>query len=220
MNVKNVILGFVFLGLMGGLLFAITGANVGTATQSRWNAAVTASSVTTTGGNITAVNINTSALTSKWVSFSGNLTNTVVLGSPTSYVFAWTNTTGGEVCITTNSSYVFSGLGNATTGGIDSAFSTTGNADDADGTFTTSCSTMSVGGNTLTGFIAAQTQGSSSFKTCAANSTGAAAVNHVFCTNVNDTGTNYAGGTVDYELIAPYNPTSSSVAYYFYAELS
>ena len=224
MEIKSKIIGILVVSLfLAGVLFAVSGANLGTAAPTRWNALVTAQSITTQGGNLTSVNVNTTQLTSKWAEFSGNLTGVTVLGNTTNYVYAWTNSLStGSVCVSTNSSInVFTGLGNATnTSQIDTAFSTSGSPDSANSTFNVGCpvATPLINSINFTGFTAAKAQGSSSFWTCAANLTGNTTQGaYVFCTGYNSTGKNYLGTGANYEVIAPSgNPTT----YYFYAQLS
>ena len=219
MSMRHLVFAAALLGLFAGTLLAITGANVGTATQTRWNGVVTAGSLSTQGGNITTVNINSSQLTSKWAAFSGNVSGFIVLGDSSNTIYSWTYSTanGGEVCLSTNSSQPFTSPGNATTGGIDTAFSTTGAPDNAAGTFNTTCPALAISTGALTGFIAARTQGSSSFTTCAGNSSGSAAANHYFCTIVNSTGKNYLNGPANFEIIVP---ASGAQTYFFYFQLT
>ncbi len=230
MEIKNKIIGILFVSLfLAGVLFAVSGAYIGTPANTRWTAGVTAASLSTTGGNITAVNVNTTSLTTKWASFSGNLTGTIVLGNSTANVYTWVSTIStGEVCISTNSSVnVFTGLGNSSnTSQIDAAFSTSGTPDNAAGTFNNTCPpaaesgglSMVVNSVNFTGFTASKVQGSSTFYTCAANLSGNTTQGaYVFCSGYNSSGTNYLGNGANYEIIAP---ASGTMTYYFYAELS
>lgn len=223
MDLKNAVLGIMFLGLFAGTLMAISGTSSLTVVQSRWNGAITAQSALTQGGNISSANIGTTQLTSKWASFYGNLTGTIRLsGTETGaavYVWTYAAANGGEVCMSTGSAQAFSAPVNGSTATIDTAFATTGNPDDADGTFNTTCGTLTLNTGAMTNFIAAQTQGSSTFKTCAGTFGGATAIgDHGFCTNINSAGTNYLGTTNNYEMIVPTG--TSNRTYYFYAELN
>ena len=203
-------------------LFAISNITITGQSSTRWNGAISASSVTTEGGNISAVNITTSQLTTKWASFYGNVSGTIILGSSsTSVVYTWTttNSAGGEVCVSTSATYPFSLMSNTSAANIDSAFGTTGIPDDAASTFTTLCPPyINVGGsNNLTDYTAAQTQGSSTFFTCAANtSSGTDADNHAFCTAINGSGKNFDNVASDFELMVPTG--ASTRAYYFFME--
>ena len=218
---NRMFLGLLALALVSGFAFAITGATTSGATQTRWSGSVTAGNVATQGGNITSVNVASTALTSKWASFYGNISGTIVLGNATTSVYSWTYATsnGGEVCVSTNSSEGFASPTNGTTAAIDTAFNTTGSPDNAAGTFNTTCSTLNISTGNMTGFIAARTQGSSTFTTCAGTSGGTAVGNYYFCTNVNSSGTNYIGSSANFELIAPAG-AAAGTTYYFYAQLS
>lgn len=226
MEAKNIILGVLVLGLFAGSLYAlqtITGATTSSVTQSRWAQTITAGSVTTQGGNITSLNLATNELTSKWTSFSGNVTGNIILGDTTNNVYTWTYTinSSGIVCISTNSAQTFTQAGNTTDAAIDSNFSTTGAPDNAAGTFNTTCATVSFGSGTgynMTGFLGAATQGSSNFITCAGNSSGGTVnTNYFFCTNISSSGKNYKNVNSNFEIIAP--AANTSMTYYFYAGL-
>ncbi len=189
----------------------------------RWDGSVTASNVTTQGGNITAVNVATTQLTSKWASYFGNVSGTIRLSDTQSgnavYVWTYNTAAGGEVCVSTGSAQAFSSPVNANWTTIDSAFGTTGTPDNASATYNTTCPTLTLSTGTMTGFNASKTQGSSTFTTCAGTFGGATAINdHGFCTNINASGTMYNGSNANYELIVPTG--SSNRNYYFYMELS
>ena len=219
---KRFFAAFLLFIMLSGFSFAVSGASISGSTQTRWSGAVTASSLATQGGNISTLNINTTQLTSKWTSFSGNVSGTIVLGNASASVYSWTYAAsqGGQVCVSTNSSQSFSSLANATTANMDTAFNTSGSPDNAAGTFNTTCPTLSfISGTSMTGFLAAKTQGSSTFTTCAATTGGATGINnHIFCTNINGSGTNYAAASANFEMIVPAG-ISSGIIYYFYAEL-
>lgn len=223
MDLKNAVLGIMFLGLFAGTLMAISGTSSITVSQSRWNGAVTAQSALTQGGNISSANIGTTQLTSKWAAYYGNLTGTIRLsGTETGaavYVWTYAASNGGEVCVSTGSAQSFSAPLTAVTGTIDTAFVTTGAPDNAAGTFNTTCPTLTLNTGAMTGFIAAATQGSSTFTTCAGTFGGATAIgDHGFCTNINSAGKNYLNSTNNYEMIVPTG--TSNRTYYFYAELN
>jgi len=218
---NRMFLGLLALALVSGFAFAITGATVSGSTQSRWSGNVTAGTVTTQGGNITGVNVASTALTSKWASFYGNISGTIVLGNATSSVYSWAYAAsqGGQVCVSTNTSEGFGTPTNGTTAAIDSAFNTTGSPDNAAGTFNTTCPSLNISTGNMTGFLAARTQGSSTFTTCAGTANGTAVGNYFFCTNVNSSGTNYIGNSANFEVIAPAG-AAAGTTFYFYAELT
>lgn len=221
MKAKKLALGFVFLGVLASVLFAITGANVGAATQSRWANTTSAGTVATQGGNITAVNVNQTQLTGRWVSFFGNVTSFFALSDGTNSVYNWTATESGQVCISTNSAMAFTSGTNISTGYMDATFfGGSVSPDNSSATFTAICPTMVVGSVTLTNFLAAQANGGTNFRTCAANTSAVNITNnYFFCTNINTAGQNYAGASADYELLVPVNTTASTTTYSFFAEL-
>ncbi|MEM2137943.1 MAG: hypothetical protein QW568_02550 [Candidatus Anstonellaceae archaeon] len=206
---------------MAGMLFAVTGANVGTATQSRWANTTSAGTITTAGGNITAVNINQTQLTGRWTTFFGNVSSFFALTDGTNTVYSWNATEAGQVCVSTKSSESFTSGTNISTSYMDTSFF--GGAvtpDNSSATFTATCPTMVVGSVTMTNFLAAQVAGGTNFRTCAANTSATNSTNsYFFCVNINTAGTNYAGAAADYELLVPVNASASTTTYYFYAEL-
>ncbi len=222
---KNVAFSILILGLFAGALFAISGASTSGIGQTRWDQSVTAGSAPTVGGNITSVNVASTRLTTKWADFYGNVTGTIRLSDTQAgdavYVWTYSPATGGEVCVSTNTSLAFASLTNATHAAIDANFSTTGDPDDSDSTFTDAagCPSMTIASQAVTGFLSATNQGSGSdFQTCAMSSGGLAAANHAFCTAIDNSGQNYLGDAANYEIIVPTgDPTG--VTYYFYVEL-
>jgi hypothetical protein len=222
----KMLLGIFVVCLMASSLFAISGAtNTSVQASYRWDGAVTATSQATTGGNISTVSISTSQLTSKWASFNGNVSGTIRLSDTAAgnavYVWTYSASNGGEVCTSTNSTFPAGAPSTAVVGEIDTAFATTGSPDNAAGTYNTTCPTLSISTGALTGFIAAKTQGSSTFTTCAMKASGTAAGSHAFCTNINATGTgkNFNNSNVNYELLVPSTGTAGGT-YYFYMELN
>jgi len=220
----KMLFGLIAVCLLASQVFAISGATTSGITQTRWNGAVTAGTATTQGGNITALSLSSTQLTSKWASFNGNVSGTIRLSDTEAgsavYVWTYSAANGGEVCTSTGSTFPTAAPGNSTWANIDSVFATTGGPDNASGTFNTTCPTLTISTGALTSFIASRTQGSSTFTTCAMNASGAAATNHAFCTNIAATGTgkNYLNTDANFELIVP--STASAATYYFYMELN
>jgi len=220
-QMKKLLIAILLPVFLAGCLFAVSGASISGASQTRWSGVTTASSLTTQGGNISVLNINTTQLTYKWTSFSGNISGTIVLGNNTASVYSWTYSAaqGGRVCVSTSNAQTFVSLTNATFANIDSGFNTSGAPDNSAGTFNTTCPTLVIATGAMTGFIAARTQSNSTFTTCAATTAGGVAIgNHIFCTNVNSSGRNYANVPANFEMIAPAG-SSGGVSYFFYAEL-
>ncbi|MFA5930253.1 MAG: hypothetical protein WC861_05195 [Candidatus Micrarchaeia archaeon] len=220
------LIGLVVACLLAGSLFAISGAATSGIGQQRWSGTVTAGSAPTQGGNITTLSITTTQLTSKWASFNGNVSGTIRLSDTQAgsavYVWTYSAANGGEVCTSTSSTFPSGTPTNASSfTNFDTVFATTGGPDNASGTFNTTCPTLTISSGALTNFIAARTQGSSTFTTCAMNASGSAAANHAFCTNVAATGTgkNYNNVNANFELIVPSTATAGGT-YYFYMELN
>ena len=221
----KMLLGLVVVCLMASSAFAISSAAAtSTKVDYRWGGNTSGGTgVTTQGGNISLLNISTTQLTSKWASFHGNVSGTIRLSDTQAgnavYVWTYSSANGGEVCVSTASTFPPAAPGTAVTSEIDTAFNTTGAPDNAAGTYNTTCPTLTISTGALTGFIAAATQGSSSFTTCAMKSGGAGAANHAFCTNINATGKNFNNTNANYELLVPSTATKGGT-YYFYMELS
>ena len=219
---NRIMFGLVLVGLLSGVAFAISNATTTTIYTNRWDGIMAQTALATTGGNITGINIATTQLTKKWASFNGNVTGNIVLGTNTANVYSWTYVTsaGGKVCVSTNGTQSFATPITAVVANINTAFNTTGAPDDAAGTFNTTCPTLNIATGPLAGFIAAKTQGSSTFTTCAATITGATAIgNHFFCTSINGTpGKNYLNNNANFEIIAPAGAFTGTT-YYFFAEL-
>lgn len=222
---KNAILGILFIFLLSGTLMAITGASVSGIIRTRWDGSVSSQNVSTQGGNITAVNVNSAQLTSKWASYYGNVTGSIRLSDAATgnAVFTWTYSTsaGGEVCVSQNTSQLFTSPVDANETNIDTVFSTSGTPDNASATLNTTCPTLSLSTGALTGFNASKTQSSSTFTTCAATFASgnlSVAGTYGFCTSINASGTNYIGSSANYELIVP--TSAGANQYYFYVELS
>ena len=216
--------GLIVVCLMASSLFAISGATTSGISQLRWTTAVTAGTAPTQGGNITGVNIASTQLTSKWASFNGNVSGTIRLSDTEAgsavYVWTYSAANGGQVCASTGSTFSASAPVNATTAGMDSAFTTSSAPDNAAGTFNTTCPTLALSTGALTNFLASKTQANSTFTTCAMTAGGTANVNHAFCTNTNSSGKNYNNGNANFELIVPSTGTGANGGtYYFFMEL-
>ena len=187
---------------------------------------MTAGSLNTQGGNITAANIDTETLTGKWADFYGNVSGNLSLRDSTNYVYKWTWTpaSGGEVCLSTASAFNFDAATTASTATMNTAWGFGTAADNFPNTYNTTCGTaldfsqISVSSSTP----AAALQGSSTYTSCAINNgAGTGKDNHAFCTHINSAGTAYNGVLSNYEVMVPTSPTPNTVdTYYFYAELN
>lgn len=216
----------VFLFFMGVAIidFALSGATLGTATDSRWSGA-TAGSDTTEGGNITYVSITSTSLTDKWAAYYGNVSGTINLTNGTNSVFSWswTSATGGEVCITQNNTgLIESLLTAATAANINTAFSHGVAADNATNTFTAANCTMNFAQATVSSAPYARHLSQSTFYTCAIyDGAGTSSkAGYLFCTNISTSGRTYHNQSFNYEIMVPTSPGTGTETYYFYAELN
>lgn len=232
---KNILAIFGILLVGAGIVMAISGAPITGVSSTRWSGNTTGSNFTQ-GGNITAINIGVSTLTGKWASYYGNVSGTLILGDGSNNVYSWTwaSGTGGEVCVSTNSTFNFTGAHNMSNGtGIDTAWGFTGTDVDS-------------GNNTYSAYVGKQgcnltfaqavvyntsnitLKGTSTFTNCAIGSNATAIVagqTHLlaFCTVIQPlaTGKDYKGQPANYEImVATNNTLGATETYYFYAELS
>lgn len=199
----------------------------------------TTGSNATQGGNITAINIGVSTLTGKWASYYGNVSGTLILGDGTSNVYSWTwaSGTGGKVCVSTNSTFNFTGAHNITNGsGIDTAWGfTVSDVDSGNNTYNANLGSTSRWGCNLSfaqGIVYNTSnitlKGSSTFTNCliGTNITTLVAGQTsllAFCTTIQPltTGLNYKSKPANYEIMVATNNTPlATETYYFYAELS
>ena len=188
----------------------------------RWAGTASTQSVATEGGNITQVNVSATALTDKWALFYGNVTGTVVLRDSASTAYTWTYSSGGsgEVCVSTATTFPSGTLANASASNIDTLWGL-GISDNAINTLNNTCpSDIIVNGQTVTTPVAIKIQGDSNFYTCGLQTGTGAKNNYAFCTNISDSGINYANSPNNYELMVPTTPGAGTETYYFYIELS
>ena len=222
---RNVLLGIGFLLLASGLVLAISGATTSqVGAQTRWGGNA-AGNITTQGGNITAVNISSMVLTTKWADFFGNVTGNIVLGNGVANVYSWTylTTTASRVCLSTNSSWITTSLPSTATGAnIDTAWGfAAGDVDSGMNTYNGTACSLNLSGTTITNTGNVTLQGNSTFNDCVvSNGVISAGVtqNLAFCTNAQSAGKNYLNVPSNFEVMVPVNRTSTGT-YYFYAEL-
>ena len=225
MNLKMILALFGVMLFGAGIVMAIAGATpTQIGDQYRWSGNAS-SSLTTEGGNITAANVGGVALTDRWAAFFGNISSTIVLGNNSNYVYQWSysTTTGGEVCLSTNSSYPFAGIRSATVATVpllNSAFTHGVASDNATNTFTTTatCNLQFDGGVAASNTANVATQGG--FNTCMIQNNNATKSNFAFCTAINSSGTNYLTNQANYQVMVPTTPGSGTATYFFYMVLN
>ncbi len=212
--------------VMGGVVFAISGATVGTETErGRWSGN-TSGSIVTEGGNVSGVNVTAGTLTSKWASFYGNVTGSIVLADSAAtnvYSWTWAAADGGEVCLSTDQSFDFASLAGSGTGAnVDSTWSfTTTDADSATNTLTESCTVALDDAASVTSNTGVTLD--SGFQTCSVTDTASPAAegDFAFCVDIDSAGTNYNGEAADFEVMVPTSDGSSDTeTYYFFVELN
>jgi hypothetical protein len=234
-----VVLAGVLIVANADIVMAISNASVsGGGPQARWAGNISSAGTNTTqGGNITAINIASYSLTNKWADFYGNVSGAISLGDSSGVVYswAWSTTSGGTVCLSTNASFPFSSAHNMTNGtGIDLAWGfTTTDSDSANNTFGGNNSGLANANKcnlnftqtNITGTANVSLQGSSTFTDCliGANSsaiTSGQTYNLAFCTPISSSGTNYRSVPSNFEvMVATSNVPGVKTTYYFYAEL-
>jgi len=213
------LLGVILVG--AGLIAAvsITGANVDPGVQTRWGGD-TAGSITTEGGNITMANISGTTLTDRWAAFWGNVSGSIKLTDGTNdvYVWTWTPTAGGVVCLSEKTTSPFSNMAVTTAGAVDAAYVLGSVTDNAVGTVNGNCSlTMNDGPITSTDAILDAT---TNWNTClVGNTVDVLPHDFAFCQAIAD-GNAYNGQPANYEVMVPTTPGEANTeTYYFYMEL-
>lgn len=208
--------------MLGGVVFAISGATVGTEVErGRWTGN-TSGSVTTEGGNVSGVNVSSASLTDRWASFYGNVTGSIVLtdSAATNNVYSWTwNTSdGGEVCLSDASGFDFTSAVAGDGAAIDTAYSWTTGSDLGDLTYTGAAGAITFSGVTaITTADSVALEGSSSFDDVVVTDT----TNLAYCTDIDNAGTNYNGEAAQYEVMVPTSDAvDATTTYYFFVELN
>lgn len=223
MGFRRALFGVILICLFAGAVSAMT--NVTSLTQvnqARWAGSGAGASVITQGGNITNANITSVVqLTNKWADIYGNISGTSLQLRDASnnivYTWAYSAASGrGEVCASTGSTFPSGTPITGTTADMNSLWNL-GSVDNATNTYNTTFSNLNISGTVLSP-IATKIEGSSNFTVGAiVNATGIKS-NYAFCTNINNTGTNYLGTNYNYELLVPTTPGGVET-YYFYIEL-
>ncbi len=225
MNFKSILALFGVMLFGAGLVMAISGATVGTEVErGRW-AGLTATNVTTEGGNISGVDVTGATLTDRWASFYGNVSGNIRLtdSAGTNNVFAWTWTpaSGGEVCLSQDGSFPWASSEATTRAAIDTAFGFTAGSDQAADTYTDTSQTITFNGISTITTTGTALQGTSTFvNRVVGDGTEAAEGDFAFCSEI-EAGTNYNGESANYEVMVPTTDTAGATdSYYFFAELN
>jgi hypothetical protein len=217
------------LFVFAGVLFAMQGATVGSATfLTRWTSSASGT-VVTEGGNISAQDITANSLTDKWAGMYGNVSGSIYLtdsasgiGSPL-YSWSVSDPSSGVICASTDSSYSFAAVAAGTAAQIDAEYNFASAADNATNTFV-GTDGLAMSEATIAGAAAVTHKGSSNFKTSVVNdgSTGSKD-NLAYCTTLQSTsaGKTYSNQSANYELIVPvdFGPATTET-YSFYAQLN
>jgi hypothetical protein len=208
--------------LLGGVSFAISGATVTeVGDEARWNGNTTGS-VVTEGGNITSANVSSDTLTDRWASFYGNVTGAIILtdlaGTNNVYSWTWNASDGGEVCLSESDAFDFTSAVAGDGAAIDTAMGWGSGSDLGDLTYTGAGGSITFAGVTaITTADSVTLEGSSSFTDVVVSDT----TNLAFCTDIDNSGTNYNGNAAQYEVMVPTNDSVGvTTTYYFYMELN
>ena len=230
---NKLLFGLAAVLLLLGIGFAIGNVDgVHSTSYARWYQD-TSQNFTTEGGNITNVNVTATSLTDKWADVFGNVSGNLTLksnGDTTKYAYlwSWNPATGGEVCMGTDASFDWSSVQNATAADIDTAWGFGSAADNATNTYTDNntnvCAFDFSQRSGITSSDGADIGSDSSYESCVLGDVASPGSkgNLVFCTHINNTGTNYNGTAYNYELLLPTNASSSTATetYYVFAELN
>ena len=199
--------------------------NVTVGNTSRYSYNVSAGNITTEGGNVTNVSLDTNESTDRWAGFYGNITGNIILSKSNlgsnMYTWFWNPLLGGVVCTSTNST-PFTMIAGAAATEIDSAWSFPANVtDSAANTFLNDSCALEFGASTVSNASYADTGSPGGFVTCAFKQQNYPAKGDMlFCTNITQNGPLAVGGTGDFEMMVP---TTSGAGvfetYYFYVNL-
>lgn len=218
---KLFVIAIASLALMSLAVYALSGISTSVGERTRWSG-LTAGSIATEGGNITHSNVTSVSLTDRWAAFFGNVTGGIALtnGSSTLYSWTWALETGGEVCLSENSTLpIESSFTTASASNINTAFGHGSAADNATNTYEANNCSLVFSQATVTNTAYAKHKDHSSFYTCPVydGTGGSAKADYLFCTNISN-GTTYHNLSYNYEVLVPTAPGTGSETYYFYAE--
>jgi len=227
------LLGFLLLGSGLVIAYPVNATVDASYNYGRWAAVGAAGSFDTEGGNISEVNVSAATqLTDRWAGMFGQITATEIVlkssdDSAGTHLYNWTAILDGEICVSTGSNFDFSAIESATETEVDGQWTFGAVADNVTETYTgTTCSLVFADitpANTANAHYIDH-MSSSSFWTCAYKDTSGAPggqADLAFCTEINDSGTNYKGNAVDYELMVPTNDSfGATETYYFFVEIN
>ena len=226
---KNGLILAAFAVLLFGTAFAaMAGASATAGTTGKYNISGVAGNVITEGGNVTNVTLSANSSTEKWAGFYGNVTGNLLLQKGTVgnalYIWTWTPTAGGTVCVSTASAYTWGALIAAVAANIDTAWIFTGtDADSAASTLVDSCSLYVNPQGAVSGIgnFTYNNAGTPTWETCAVtDNVSVGQDNTAFCVNLTTGSTAAAGPLSNYQVMAPTPDTAASTEqYYFYVEL-
>ena len=213
--------------LLAGLAFAIQPAedwSVGT--QGSYVQDMQAN-VTTEGGNVTQLDLDSNISTAKWAGYWGNVTGEIVLAPNNTAMFynwIWDSSDGGEVCaIAAPSGFDWSSVQAAVGSAVDTAwFFNDWDTDSGTNTLDDDCSVQVAG--TYIPVTNCTTTGSNILDTAlVADTAGPAFAKYdlAFCVNITNDTVLFNGVIGDYELLTATNETAGATeTHYFWLELN
>jgi len=171
-----------------------------------------ADTVTVEAGNITYADVDTNMSTYRWAGITGNVTGNIVLGDASNNkMFQWT-AAGLLVYASQGATITWSSLADANEAAVTGTYTylATGKSDAYDTTFTGAAE--SIGSNIFTALTSdyAQTYNNAETPTWKTYSLTDGS-EFVFAGLVSAAGTNFAGTTVDYQMIVPEDGTAGDL---------
>ncbi|MBN1170138.1 hypothetical protein JXA56_03875 [Candidatus Micrarchaeota archaeon] len=224
MNWKTLFTIFGALIISAGLVAAITGATIDAtpSTNPRWTASSGAND-SLIAGDVKNANISSSSLTDKWASYYGQVSGSIVLADASSKVYTWGvgAANAGEVCLSQNTSYDFTGAqaGSASTA-ANTAWGYGSATDSINATYTGTAGSITL--NSPVGTIsnlANVTLINGFVDVILGNTASSAKSDFAFCTNINPSGVAVGGVAADYEIMVPVDGNAAET-YAFFVELN
>ncbi len=193
--------------------------------STRYSPTAPGSNITTSGGNVTSMNISSNISTTKWAGYWGNISGQLLLspgsGQNNFYSWTWNSSNGGVVCaVAAPYGFNWASVASVAASAVDTAWSFGAASDNATNTLTTSSCAMTVGGIAITGTAGNKT-GAGGFTTCAVDD-GATTTkgDFAFCVNISSAGSLFNGQKGNYELMVPTNKTyGATETYSFWMDL-
>ncbi len=168
--------------------------------------------ITAEAGNISQANVDANMSTYRWAGLVGNVTGSIILGDANEDVmFEW-SAVGNLVFASQSATVTWTALADAAPATVVSAYTylTTGMSDAYDTTFTEAAE--NIGSNiftTLTSDFALTWNNESTPTWKTYSLTDGSAI--VFAGLVSEDGTDYAGNTIDYQIILPEDGTAGNI---------